>query len=378
MNQLLVPAEASALRHNNFDAIRLAMALLVVWSHSFALWLGSEGSEPVSLLMAGTYNSGNLAVLAFFTISGFLITLSWLRSESWHDYLWRRIARIHPGYLVAITLSSLVVVPAFSSRAFSVLSAGEMEGLASNLLLRNYIVSSNAFGGGPVDGSLWSIPYEFWCYLGVMALGLTTLIRWRPVFPTVTAAVIAVRFWLDMTGRRPGGGIIQTIIGFPYFWFNVLPPFFLGGAVYLYREKLPRSRLLMILLILGTIGAAHLPLSEPLRTALTRVLLPPTLTYLTLYFAFSPVLRAPEAARYGDFSYGTYLYAFPIQQMLVVLLKGRVSFAAFVVLSLIASLAAGVASWHLVEKWFLPRMHGFSARSRYAQPAKKKARTVAP
>ena len=125
--------------------------------------------------------------------------------------------------------------------------------------------------------------------------------------------------------------------------------------MYLYLAKLPRNRSFLILLILGTIGAAHLPLSEPLRTALTRVLLPPTLTYLILYVAFGPVLRAPEAVRYGDFSYGTYLYAFPIQQMLEVLLKGPVSFAAFVVFSFVASLAVGVASWQLVEKWFLPQ-----------------------
>ena len=81
MVRLLVPADEATLRRNNFDAIRLSMSLLVVWSHSFALWLGSESSEPVSLLMAGTYNSGNLGVLAFFAISGFLITLSLVALE---------------------------------------------------------------------------------------------------------------------------------------------------------------------------------------------------------------------------------------------------------------------------------------------------------
>jgi len=354
------------------------MALLVVWSHSFALWFGTETNEPFSLLMAGTYNSGNLGVLAFFVISGFLITLSWLRSKNWRDYLLRRVARIYPGYLVAITLCSLIVVPAFSSRRFGALTASEVGGMASNLLLRNYIIASNAFSGRAVNGSLWSIPYEFWCYLGVMALGLMSLLRWRLLYPFLAVLVMAVRVWLDMTGRRPGGGFVGTIIGFPYFWFNVLPPFLLGGAVYFYRDVLPRSGLLLLLLIAATIGAAHLPLSDVLRTAATRLLLPPTLTYLIFYVAFSPTLRATTVARFGDFSYGAYLYAFPIQQMLVALLKDRVSFTTYVVLSLTASMLAGVASWHLVEKWFLPRKRGASALGTSGKPLEAEVAIVAP
>ncbi len=378
MVRLLVPADPAALRRNNFDAIRLAMALLVVWSHSFALWKGSEDSEPISLLLGGTYNSGNLGVLAFFTISGFLITLSWLRSKSWREYLRRRIARIYPGYLVAILLCSLVVVPAFSSRHFLVLSGSEIGGLFSNLLLRNFIVSSDAFNSGPVNGSLWSIPYEFWCYLGVLALGLGGLLRWRPVYPLIAVAVMAVRVWLDLTGRRPGGGLVGEIIGFPYFWFNVLPPFMLGGAVYLYRDRLPRSAALLATLVVLTIAAAHLPLTDILRTAATRLLMPFTLTYMIFYAAFSPALRVHGAARYGDFSYGTYLYAFPIQQMLVVLLKGQVNFAAYVALCLAASLLAGIASWHLVEKQFLSKSRGTGKSAEKARPLDKEAAIVAP
>ena len=362
MIPLLVPSTAAALRRNNFDAIRLAMALLVVWSHSFALWLGSERTEPVSLLMAGTYNSGNLAVLAFFTISGFLITLSWTNSKGWFQYLRRRFARIYPGYLVAVTLCSLVVVPAFSSRAFGALTTDEVVGLASNVLLRNYIIGSEAFGHGPVNGSLWSIPYEFWCYFGVMALGLAGLLRWRPIYLLIAVAVMAGRFQIDMSGWRPGGGFLGPIFGEPYWWLNVLPPFLLGGAIYLYRNIVPRSGLLLLVLIGATLGAAHLPVADPLRTAVTHLFLPPMLTYLIFYAAFSPVPRLHGAARYGDFSYGTYLYAFPIQQMLVVLLKDRVGFTTFVLLSLATSLLAGIASWHLVERWFLPRRRAGTTR----------------
>lgn len=358
---LLIPSNEQALRDNNFDAIRLAMALLVVWSHSFALWYHSESGEWISLAMAGTYNAGNLGVLAFFAISGFLITASWQRTRRWQNYLKRRIARIYPGYLVAVTLCSLVIVPAFSSRAFGDLHRGEIIGLASNLLLKNYIITSDAFGGGAVNGSLWSIPYEFWCYLGVMALGFSGLLRRRPTFLVIAAGVMAVRVWLDLTGRHPDGGVLKAIIGVAYFWFNVLPPFALGGAVYIYRDRIPRSGRLLALLAAATLIAAHLPLADPPRLVLTRLLLPPTLVYAIFYLAFDPRIRARNAARYGDFSYGTYLYAFPVEQMLIVMLKGIVPFPIYLCAALACSSAAGVASWYLVERWFLPRARTHAA-----------------
>jgi peptidoglycan/LPS O-acetylase OafA/YrhL len=376
--RLLVPADPATLRRNNFDAIRLAMALLVVWSHSFALWLGSEKDEWLSLLTGGVYNSGNIGVLAFFAISGFLITLSWQRSKSWISYLRRRVLRIYPGYLVAITLCSLVIVPAFSSRHFGYLTVAEWRGMLTNLLLRGYVIPSDAFHGGAVNGSLWSIPYEFWCYLGVLALGMTGLLRRRAIYPLLAIAVILVRAWLDMTGRRPAGGMLQPIIGFAYFWFNVLPPFLLGGAAWLFRDRLPRSGWLALALIAVTIAASHLPLADPLRTVITRSLLPPTLVYAVLYLAFETRIRAHDAARFGDFSYGCYLYAFPVQQMLIASLKGVMPFWSFVPLAMLLSLMAGIMSWYLVEQWFLPKTRRQHARAPKGAPLQDEAAIVAP
>src|SRR5262245_27727188 len=102
-------------RTNNFDAIRLAMALLVVWSHSFALYYGSEKNEPISLLLSGAYNAGNIGVMVFFIVSGFLIPQSFSRSGSLTNYLARRARRIYPGYLVATSLCAFAVIPLFST-----------------------------------------------------------------------------------------------------------------------------------------------------------------------------------------------------------------------------------------------------------------------
>lgn len=348
----LIPSSGAA-RQNNFNTLRLAMALLVVWSHSFALWLGTEANEPISRIMNGVDNAGNIAVLTFFTISGFLISLSYQRSSTILSYLGKRVARIHPGYIVATALCSLVVAPLLSDRPFGLFSEAELGGIASNVLLRGYIVPTPGFAGA-VNGSLWSIPYEFWCYLGVIAMAELGFFRRRALLPLFTLAVMLVRSWLDLTGRRPGGGMLEPIIGMAYLWFKVLPPFLVGATMLAWRDHIPRSRFLALGLPLATIASAWLPLAGNAQGLITNLLVPPTLGYVVLYVAFHPAIRLPDAARFGDFSYGCYLYAFPIQQLLAMAFRARgvTALPLFIAASMAGSLIAGIASWFLVERWF--------------------------
>ncbi|WP_253717397.1 acyltransferase [Sphingomonas sp. AP4-R1] len=354
--------------------MRLILALLVVWSHSFAIWYGTERDEPLSLLLNGVYNAGNIAVLGFFTISGFLITLSWQRSSTAGSYLAKRIARIIPGYFVATLVSSLVVVPILSGLPFGRITGQDALGLLSNLWLRNFIVPAPGYEGA-VNGSLWSIPYEFWCYLGIMGLGLAGLLRFRILLPVAAILVMLTRTILDLLGKHPGGGLIEQVIGYPYLWFVVLPSFLIGAAMLLYREHLPRSGVAAAGLVLLTIASAWVPLPGGWAGAQTRLLLPPTLAYALFHVAFHPRWQLGDAARYGDFSYGAYLYAFPIQQMLKVglLAAGIRFFPFYVVTAMLASLAAGVASWFLVERWFEQRK-----RKRKPKPLEEETLLAAP
>jgi peptidoglycan/LPS O-acetylase OafA/YrhL len=85
----------------------------------------------------------------------------------------------------------------------------------------------------------------------------------------------------------------------------------------------------------------------------SQLVFPLTLAYSTFYFAFTDRIKLRYAAAKGDFSYGTYLFAYPIQQMLIS--PFIFPFPLIVLLSIVLSLGAGFLSWHLVEKWFLPR-----------------------
>ena len=337
------------LSHNHFNFLRLSMALLVIWSHCFAIFYGSEDHEPVSRLLNGVYNSGNIAVRVFFVISGFLITLSYVRSRSLPGYLKKRVMRIYPGYIAAALLCLFVVTPLFSTQA-DWSAEGIGKALATMMVLRAKFPPSDAFAGHPVtavNGALWSIPYEFYCYIGVIGLGLTGLLhkRLRLLVLAALLGLMAVKTGLDITGLRPGGGIFGTIFGWPYMWFSVAPCFLTGTLAYLYRDMLPRSWVLAILLPLALIASTYV---SPL---LSDWLFPPVIAYVTFFIAFSRA-PLPDFAHFGDFSYGTYLYGFPIQQMMLGL---GLPFLAYVPLTMLASLLAGVVSWFAIERRFLAK-----------------------
>ena len=330
------------------------MALLVVWSHSFAIYLGSENSEPISLVMNDSYNAGNIGVFVFFIISGFLICQSFDQRKTVPKYFERRVRRIYPGYIVATSICAFVFIPIFSSHAD--LSATEVfKTLGLNLLLRNYFPPSDVFDGRPLNGSLWSIPFEFWCYIGLAMLGLSRLLKARWSIVAIVCLTMLIRVWLDLTGRKPGGGLAELIIGWQYTWFIVLPCFLAGTALYLYRDVLPRSGLAASAGLVLLLCSANLPIDPLYRSGLVNLLFPPVIAYSVIYIAFDPRIKLHNAARFGDFSYGTYLYAYPIQEALLFVFGHQLKFPIYIVASIFLSFLAGIVSWFSVEQWFLMR-----------------------
>jgi peptidoglycan/LPS O-acetylase OafA/YrhL len=341
MRKLVRPSETVGHERNNLNAIRLAMALLVVWSHSFAIHLGSERTEWVSLLLSGVFNAGNVAVMAFFIVSGFLIAQSFERSSSVKSYMLKRVRRIYPGYMVATTISGFVFVwliaptPPFAfAKAF-----------AMNLLLRNY-APSGSHDLLQINGALWSIPFEFWCYIGVVGLGVYGRKRWV-VFPLLLS-IVALHVGLDILGKKPGLGVVGTIFGWPYLWTRMAPCFLLGMGAYAFREELPRSRFLLIGLFVATV------LSCALNADLGFVVALPSLAYAIFYVAFSE-LPFHNFARSvgGDYSYGVYLYGYLIQKSLQLTIARTWSLAEFMAASFVLAVVAGIASWWLVERRFM-------------------------
>jgi peptidoglycan/LPS O-acetylase OafA/YrhL len=335
---------------NSFDTLRLFFAVLVIFSHSFALGRGSDNTEPLFLLTRGQITLGNVSVWAFFVISGFLIAQSWTRSPNPLKFLKRRVARIYPGFIVAALLSALILVPIAADPATRhPVAIGNF--LLQTLRLQVFdtppIFIHNAWPN-TLNGSLWSVPFEFWCYIGILLLGVAGMLRRRWLVAALFVAVIAWHLYLSITGWAPGGKILGIIFGFPLFWATVLPFFLAGSLFHLFGGVALLRKRLMIAALVILIASNFIP------HALI-VTLPVCGAYILLGVAYLPLLRPLNLGRFGDFSYGTYLYAFPIQQLIVYCGGGTMSPVKLFLLAAPLSVGVGVLSWFLVERHFLSK-----------------------
>ena len=199
---------------------------------------------------------------------------------------------------------------------------------------------------GVLNGSLWSIPYEFWCYIGVLCLGLCRLLRRRYLILGIFVAAVAWNLGLDITGWRPSGGIFAQIFGDPITWAIVLP-FFMAGMVFqLFGGHALLRTSIAVLATFVLIGSFFIPHAYI-------ATMPTCGVYVLMYVAYLPALNVLRLGRYGDFSYGVYLYAFPVQQLLVMSAGGHMSPYVLFALASPITLALGILSWFLIERHFV-------------------------
>jgi peptidoglycan/LPS O-acetylase OafA/YrhL len=329
-------------RDNNLDLMRFAAASLVVVSHSYPLAYGPIAQwEPLARL-TNTATFGGVAVWIFFILSGFLVSASFERSHSWFDYLVARSLRILPGLIVCVLLSAFVLGTIMTSLSthdyltnrstysylwWGVVYAGRQYNLPG-------VFAHNPYAPA-INGSLWTLIYEMVFYLVVLVLGVSR--RLRPW--TVLALVIAAWYpdlWLGHSS-------------FLTRWFastgDLFRFFGMGALLYLVRYRVPMSGklagLAAALLILA--GWENHPLILPDMAALVG-------PYLILWVAYQPHVRFARFGRFGDFSYGIYIYAFPIQQLMAHFLLPHVRAWQVFVLSYPVIVVLAAISWHAVER----------------------------
>jgi peptidoglycan/LPS O-acetylase OafA/YrhL len=350
-------------RHlNNIDFLRLILALLVVFSHSFPLTQGSNQIEPFMRLTRGQVTGGHVAVDAFFILSGFLITASYNSSRSAFSFLKKRIARIYPGFVVVTLVMALFFVP---------LGHGHLEGgtllqkaslVASSTVRLKGIRAEGVFVANPLpnllNASLWTVSYEFLCYLGVLVLGVTAVLRRRGLLLALFSASIVLSLLSLYFRWHSSKSLFAVFLGYPEDWARFLPMYLAGVVFYLYRNSIRLHARGAVLATLTIALSCILPLGYSL-------LFPVAGAYLLLYLAFCQHLPLHRIMSFGDLSYGTYLYAFPIQQLLVEHFELRSPLQLFVLATPIV-LAVAAVSWFWIEKPALRLAKG-SGRSKAMQ-----------
>jgi peptidoglycan/LPS O-acetylase OafA/YrhL len=276
-------------RTNNFDGLRLLAAMAVLLSHMAVL----SGREDLRSLKGQTW--GTLGVFVFFAISGYLVLASWRSDPNMGRFLERRFLRIAPGLGVAM-LSAFLVVKALGLTGFP----------------------NNRFHW--INGSLWTIEYEAYCYL--ILTGLAAALCW-PVVASACLLLGAVVMGLESYLITFGAFFVAGMAMFEYpllrrWWWAVAG---LGLAAMPYDTKILALLIAPIVVVVGTKSW--------------------------------PILRS--AGRYGDLSYGVYIYAYPVQQIVVASMGPRTPYWALLAVTLPIVLLCAWLSWRYIESPWLAR-----------------------
>ncbi|QEY76127.1 acyltransferase [Pseudomonas denitrificans (nom. rej.)] len=331
------------MHRNAFDLIRHLAALSVLVSHHYALsGLDSPG-------LGGSHNLGALAVLAFFSISGYLITLSFCRSASFSNYLLKRVARLFPALIGCSLLMVYVAAPLLSERGMSRLLDGSalLDFLRISAMGQANLpdVTVGFIFPDSFNGSLWTLKIEFACYLAVAAL--LSLTR-GPLLPLGAALLLAgLSGYLGRFGEGVWAAKLTT-------YLSVASAFFLGSFFAFRQAWLARPEVLVSMIVVGiallggTLGSAwSLPVGSLAMCLIT----------LGVGLLFTDRLIAGRF----DVSYGIYLYAFPVQQ--VVINRSGLGFYPGMALTALLVLVLAALSWHLLECPALRMAHRRAARS---------------
>lgn len=312
---------------NNFDFLRFFAAASIIISHSFALSLGY--SQVFLFDWHLLYGQFGLAMLL--VISGYLITQSWERKPKAGIFFWKRILRIVPGLVISVAMIMLIIGPINTTLPLSEYFEKLLS--PSTWAAVPFYINGGAIGiftGNPVsyvNAPLWTIPFEFFLYFLIAALGLIGILKKR--FVMLPFVLITALVWFSYYDNP-----VMNKIRFAIY-------FFMGSLLFLNRDKIKYRwwiALPLIALVILSTGTVYMFM-------IAFVAIP----YLVVFLAYAKIPHLSEFGKYGDPSYGMYIYAYPIQQTYLNYMP-NIPVEQLIVFSLATAIPLAYLSWHLVEK----------------------------
>ncbi len=332
--------------NNNFGFLRLFFASLVIVSHSPEI-IDQNRSREILTNIFGTISFGELAVDSFFLISGYLILKSFYSTSTVKSYFTKRILRIYPGFIVASLFCIFVVTPLAGglSLILNLHPTDWLTAFTKLLILDSPAVDGLLMGNEPfaLNGAMWSVWLEFLCYASIPVFFLLGLHK-KPLYIVVTITTASLFLFLLITHK-------DIWLPYPlrisaYLSTRLLSAFLIGGAFYYFRDKIIWTR--------------NLSLAS---FALLIVCLNYKYTAELGYFVFGGYLIFNFALNYknkilnqigtkNDISYGVYLYAWPIQ-MLIVQRYPEISPILMTLITMACVAVLGYLSWIYIEQPFI-------------------------
>lgn len=339
-------ASLHAGRSNNFNLIRFLAALTVLVAHSYPL-AGAAEIEP----LRGRFGMsiGTMAVDVFFVTSGFLVTESLLRTRDAMTFITHRALRIYPALIVSALIVTYLLGP--------VVTTARLGEYFQNSNTHHYFLKSatlltgigwvlpGVFETNPfraiVNGSLWTLPYEIEMY-GVL------LLLWLAV-AVVPRSDLRLRYFVYVVGFLVAVCALPSVVmrstyGATAPFATLAYMFFSGSILYLLREQVSLSWVPVLLA-----GLVALPCVLWRQTSVFQLTYAIMLPYVVIFVALVPSGKIRLFNRLGDYSYGLYIYAFPIQQAFAHAIPG-IAPRELLFSSVIVALLVAVASWHLIER----------------------------
>jgi peptidoglycan/LPS O-acetylase OafA/YrhL len=331
------------------------LAAMVILSHSFPT--AGYGSDPFGTWARGQQNLGGVAVVGFFALSGYLVTKSGRNSDVM-QFMWHRFIRIFPAFWVVLLVGAFVVGPAAwvisGNRLddyFTLAPGGPVGYITQNWTLTihqlgiyDIYVGTTPYGDSTgfsiLNGSLWTLAYEWSCYLIIAVLVLFgVLTRARAVLLGITALYFA----LEVVRLSSPETVAQVVpfISDPVA-IDLTFAFLVGGCFALYADKIVFDYRLALLSAAVVVGTLHY--------GGFAVIGYPAMCYLLLWLATRLPARLRRIGRVNDYSYGIYLYGFLLQQFYALIGLDRWGYIPFTLIVMVSAFACAWLSWHLIEK----------------------------
>jgi peptidoglycan/LPS O-acetylase OafA/YrhL len=330
-------------RDNSFNLVRLVAALLVVLYHTAIHAPLGAGPDPVSALLLPVADAGAIAVDVFFVLSGLFITQSWMRDPNVARFLARRAARLVPGLLACLALTTTVAVLFFSDAGAARLADPAtwryiFNGAALHWL--RYIIPPQelalpgVLGGQPLNGPLWTVYWEGRMYVMVALIGFAAIMpmrRWMMAM-SLLLALCAFEFPRVLAG---------------YVWEARLWSLFLCGMLLQTLATGVRFgiRQFAVACALLALNSTRWLAVEGQTLTLVGVIL--AAVTLALWVGSSRALRWRHLQKH-DYSYAIYIYHWPVMLMLKSMLP-PMGMWSMLIATLAVVLPLSILSWHCVE-----------------------------
>lgn len=344
--------EALAGHHNSLGFLRLLFASAVLVAHASPL--GGFGVEPLRELSGGQIELGGLAVAGFFAISGYVITKSSMHSDV-VQFMWRRTLRIFPAFWAVLLASALLLGPIISilqGNSLTEYFAGSLSGtspysyVGNNALLKiNEWEIYDLFGANPfgntINGSLWTLILEWQCYVIIAVMLAVGGLKFPRITIPLVAALFLIASILNEISPETLSILLPSFLANSGFIRNAFI-FFIGSSMAVFSHQIPYKvwlALINLLVVLATIlWGGFFPFG----------LL--SFCYLVLFLGAWLPKSLHSVGNVNDYSYGIYIYAFIVQQMLTFVHVNSWGYVPYIAISWICSFGLAWLSWHLIEK----------------------------